>query len=153
MGKTYRAEYTVKKGNNFRIAVAGNYLVARIAAAAPEGKMVRFTVRQVGGVAVPFTVDWLDSMVGPGLVPGEYNPGTNPLPGAPVLDMYRIMTQTSGAAGQSTHNLADQAGYSFTNQDTNFSNRPREIYMILVPTGNGANTTWEVNALTQNTVG
>jgi hypothetical protein len=118
MGKTYRAEYTVKKGNNFRIAVAGNYLVARIAAAAPEGKMVRFTVRQVGGVAVPFTVDWLDSMVGPGLVPGEYNPGTNPLPGAPVLDMYRIMTQTSGAAGQSAHNLAHESRYELLQSTT-----------------------------------
>lgn len=154
MGKTYRSENTVKKGNALTVRTDGNYLIAVIRAAAPEGKLVRFTVRQVTGTAVGFKVDWLDSIVGPGLVLGEFTPATNPVPPDPILDLYRIMQQTVATAGASAHNLADQAGYSYTNQDTNFSNRPREIYMILQPNaGGGANTTWEVTSVTNNTVG
>jgi hypothetical protein len=153
MAKTYRAEYTLAKNNPFRIVGAGNYLVARIRAAAPEGKLVRFTVRQSGGVAVPFTVDWLDSLNSPGLVPGEYSPGVNPLPASSYLDLFRIRPQASGVAGGSAANLDMQAGDSYAMQDGGFTNRPREIYMLLVPTGSAANTVWEVTVLTQDTVG
>jgi hypothetical protein len=153
MAKTYRAEYTLAKNNAFRIVGAGNYLVARIRAAAPEGKLVRFAVRQSGGTAVPFTVDWLDSLNSPGLVPGEFNPGTNPLPVASYLDLFRIRAQSNGIAGGSAANLNLQAGDSYAMQDGGFSNRPREIYMLLVPTGSAANTLWEVTVLTQDTVG
>lgn len=154
MGKTYRSEYTVKKGNALAIAGAGNYLIVRVNAAAPEGKLMRFSVRQVAGTAVGFTVDWLESMVGPGLVPGEFNPGTNPLPAAAIMDMYRIRPATVATAGVTANNLDKQNGESYSNQDTNFSNRPREIYMVLQPAvGAPAATTWELTVTTQNTVG
>lgn len=106
-----------------------------------QGRLTGVDIRQSdAGAAVAFTADILKSKL-PFAVDTDLPVAT--VANVPISSL-RICPQIIGLAGASGTLASNSEGYSFRNIDGGFTNNQRFIYVLIVPAGAVAPTSWDI---------
>jgi hypothetical protein len=146
MGKIVSALYsdtgpTVREGSGTHEAIElgdGNMICVRVPLSS-EGYVKQLVVAQKTGTATAYTVELLASKI-PYPV-GEYANSTSPVG---TIQLYRIIRQQTLGAGEVLDLTPDtEVGYPFRNLDGTYTMNERYVYLVIKPTSNSDDSTWD----------
>lgn len=106
----------------------------------PEGFLDKLSVEQASGPSVAFTVELLDSVA-------PYATGLSDVAIVPAADVriFRVIEQQQISSGDALEAFYQGFGIGFRNQDGTYSDSNRFLYLVIIPTGSSATTTWNVS--------
>ena len=107
----------------------------------PEGELVKFIIKQVGGTNVAAQCRIYDRRVTPTEAPGA---SSSQIPSGDP-EMHKIVPDSELAvmSGQVLEKHWNE-GYYYRNNEGSYSVTPRRIYLEIDPTGPADDTIWEV---------
>jgi hypothetical protein len=126
---------------------AGKLKVTAVPVGSAEGWLNEVLVKQLTGTPVGFAVEVLDSVVP--FAEGEHAYNATP---AANLDLFQVIDRITATSGNTAKMRVAELGYSFINADGGPTESQPFLYLVIIPTNAGDDTTWEATVTTTKDV-
>lgn len=114
-----------------------------------EGRVTKVVVTQVAGTPVAFSVELL---AGAKPYPPDQEQ-TIPFTTLADVDMFQVIDEQPGSLGVAMELIGNNTGYPFVNLDGSPTNNIRKLYLVIIPTSAGDDTTWDAAITCETDVG